>query len=397
MGVVCTQLHDYVTAGKYFEHARSLEPRNPVLLADMGYSAYVQKDFSSAESLLRESVQLRPGDARATNNLAMAIGFQGRYDESLAIFQRVNNETQARLNVAFIQNERQEHEMAMNTYRQVLASEPGNKVATSALQQLAATRPKPQQVISPDARLAAVANDLPGSRVAVGAATAEAEYKAPVITPIDDRPVQIVSTTPPAAVDKSAVVEPKFEQPERVEPPQELAVTVDEPVAHQPPTSAADDLSNVFDGGENVAEAPARDMEELAGLEWAAAGLAQAKQTADGDAKVASTGDWLRGFCPVALRDERRLTQALPEITAEHQGRTHRFSSPEARDKFLANPECYLPVAEGTDIIETKLGHATAVGTLDFACWFRHRLHLFSTADNLAAFRAAPRDYVASR
>lgn len=430
MGVVCTQLQDYVTAGKYFEHARKLDGRNPTLLADMGYSVYLQKDFASAESLLRESVAIRGDDTRAVNNLAMAVGFQGRYDESLAIFQRVNNQTQSLLNLAFIQAQRNEPESAMYTYRQILASEPGNKLATSALQLLHATHPK-IFVPSPAAAVEVASSaavpevsihpawdgqpsvqpapnryeELPGTpAVTAASATPPAEFNAPVITPLDSKAPAAPEVANPVAEEKLVAARNEFELPDRVQPPSELPRDAEEAPAAQPEVAKpevakVDELADVLEGDDTAPEGKSGDMDELTELNWAKYDLAKQKSRNETESGLTSSSQqvpWLRGFCPVALRDERRLAITHEEFSAEHHGQTFRFSSADARDQFLAHPDWYVPAAGGLDIIEVRRGNSVTMGTLDHAVWFRHRLHLFSSAENLAAFRAAPRTFVSN-
>ena len=443
MGVVCVQLRDYATAGKYFEHARSLDAKNPALLADMGYSAYLQRDYAGAETLLKESVVLRPGDPRAVNNLAMAIAHQGRDEESLTVFRRVNSETQSLLNVAAIQSQRGESETAMATYRRVLSNEPANKLASRALHELNAARPRQQTAPLPgDDHDTALANtqespltDQPNSArkpaIQDGGDKSKSQaplppapplvitsaddpaapsdgFESPVITPDDG----IWAATPvaPKPVDEESIASDDngLELPKTADPPGELTVDATEPavVPEEAPlveakvvqqaTPDADELSNVFEGDDNAPESPMKDSEELTGLEWAQEDLARDKAAVEAGTKAAVTsGDYLRGFCPVALRDERRLAQVSDDFSTEYQGQIHRFSSAEARDQFVEHPEWYVPAAGGLDVIEVKRGQAGTQGSLDYACWFRHRLHMFNSAENLAAFRAAPRDFVA--
>ena len=423
MGVVCTQLQDHLTAGKYFEHARSLDPRNHALLADMGYSAYLQKDYKSAEALLSESVQLNSNDPRAINNLAMAIGFQGRYEESLASFRRVNPETQAMLNVAFIQSQRNEPETAMTTYQQILSREPGNKSATAALQQLTASHPdiRPVQPISEPAALASSARspapvkqpgwyvDLPSPRedipprptliVSADEVPPSANtFEAPIITPDNGDWGSSQSVAQSANPTKVVSAEGEFELPRGAAPPAELAAEatpVQQPAA-APQGAPSDDVANAFADGDNLPEAPRQEMDELTGLEWARTELAERQAATPETKDTTRSDDCLRGFCPVALRDERRLAPVSDEFTTEYQAQNYRFSSAAARDRFLEHPDWYVPVAGGLDIIEVKRGHELAQGSLDFAVWFRHRLHMFSNAENLAAFRAAPRNFASN-
>lgn len=440
MGVVCTQLQDYVTAGKYFEHARSLDPRNPALLADMGYSVYLQKDYKSAEALLQQAVELQPDDSRATNNLAMAIGFQGRYDESLAMFRRANTETQSLLNVAFIQSQSNQPDAAMATYRQVLSKEPGNKLASSALQLLNAAHPRqpaptvPSQQVeiasaAPPSITIQPAWTGPAAAPSITTASADLPTVPPVVAVTDQQSSPGLAAAVPA-IDANSIrwtatqdlakpaadqpvdsIENEFELPQRAGPPGELPAEVSaesSPASDSLPQSTAevtpepkanangDELANLFDGDDNAPEAATDDLDELTSLDWAADDLAKQKTEAESAPQVAPhAGDCLRGFCPVALRDDRRLRQSLAEFASEYQGRAYHFSSAEALERFLANPDWYVPFAGGLDVIEVKQGHV-AQGSLDFAVWFRHRLHMFSNADNLAVFRANPRAFAAN-
>ncbi len=433
MGVVCTQLQDHVTAGKYFEHARSLSPTNPSILADMGYSAYLQKDYPRSETFLKESVRLAPREPRAINNLAMAVGFQGRYDESLAIFRQVNPETQAILNVAYIQTQRGEVESAVASYQQVLSREPGNKVASNALQQLSPSRAQSATVASTGAirtegkggvtaqqawELESKPNPVSQDSVSLPSPVIASVEELPSPTDIPNSPVITpgdfnwgpTATTPKTAADLPTG-NVKFELPVRSEPPAEIEFeSPGESVAEKavetpsvPPAPASvpelpgspevkNELVDVFEGGENAAEPTMPDAQELTGLDWAKEGLA--KQRADTESGTKSPGDVLQGFCPVALRDERRLAKALDQYSTEYQAETYRFSSAEARERFLEHPEWYIPAAGGLDIIEVRRGHNVTLGSLDHAVWFRHKLHMFSSAENLEAFRAAPRDFV---
>lgn len=48
-------------------------------------------------------------------------------------------------------------------------------------------------------------------------------------------------------------------------------------------------------------------------------------------------------FCPVALKDNIVLHPGNPEVAAKFREKVYYFSTSEARDKFLANPDDYIP------------------------------------------------------
>ena len=157
----------------------------------------------------------------------------------------------------------------------------------------------------------------------------------------------------------------------------------------------ADEIAQAFQGVDNRPETRLADTEELTGLEWAEeqqTALAASTSTKP-ETGFEEVADGLKGFCPVAIRDERRLVLSVDQFSCEHLAQTYRFGSAEALEKFQANPELYAPIAGGLDVVAVRQGRAVANGSLDFAVWYRHRLHLFSNTDNLAAFRAAPRTF----
>lgn len=438
MGVVCTQLQDYATAGKYFDHARQLDPQNSTLLADMGYSAYLQKNYRLAEELLKESVEAGPLEPRAVNNLAMAIGFQGRYDESLELFRRVNSETQSQLNVAFIQTQRSDIDQAVAVYQKVLSAEPANKVAANALQQLNSSRARPatDSPRTPDAvatlpNLRSAWEVEPPAHAATPTSPLEetplslsgSDLPLPIIGPqsplisgnttpwVPTQPAESPENLTPESATEVASSDTDFELPRRSEIPAELSAMPDEqskpvdssarengagpvaavPLAEPQSKETQHEDAKTFREDDNLPERPGADTDELAGLDWVKEKLAQQKTSTEVVAKPAD--NCLRGFCPVALRDERRLAQTHTEFTTEYQAQVYHFHSAAARDKFLDHPEWYIPAAGGLDVIEVKHGNSVTLGSLEHACWFRHRLHMFASAENLAAFRAAPREY----
>ena len=465
MGVVCTQLGDHTSARKYFNHARQLEPSNAAMLTDMGYSAIVQKDYPRAEGLLDAAVKLRPENARAVNNLALAIGYQGRFDESLATFRKINSESQSLANLAYIHTQRNEREQALDCYRRAVALDPSNKAAETALAQLdVPTQPAvtPPALAAAPATVAANEQRLPTLTATVEPPPRHAsEFETPLVrqTPAsqpysrataarprdrlsdeDELPFFEDSESPAHSADVAAQqatpgTEADFEKPLIVpeesfvppagtgsktasmimpavrgavapdtEAPREVVEStwesdVDSPARPVPPQplieDKTDELAHVFEDDDNRPETKAAESEELTGLEWAQeqqAALA-ATTTAKPESGFVEPADGLKGFCPVAIRDERRLAVALDEFSCEHQAQTYRFSSAEALEKFQANPELYAPIAGGLDVVAVRQGAAVANGSLDFAVWYRHRLHLFSTTENLAAFRAAPRTF----
>lgn len=114
--------------------------------------------------------------------------------------------------------------------------------------------------------------------------------------------------------------------------------------------------------------------------------LAEARETAG-----------LRGFCCVALRQQRALIETRPQFHATHQGQKYYFSSLAAKTAFEKAPDLFVPVYQGKDAVALIDEEETLPGTLDFAAWYQGRLYLFSTRENLDQFKESPEDYVEDR
>jgi len=115
-------------------------------------------------------------------------------------------------------------------------------------------------------------------------------------------------------------------------------------------------------------------------------------ETQDKLARIAARKglDGLKGFCPVALRDERSLTDARPEFTTVYKDRRYYFSSATAQALFESTPDRYAPAASGYDVVHLSLTGEQARGSLDYAVWFRGRLYLFLSTETMETFVAAP-------
>lgn len=100
----------------------------------------------------------------------------------------------------------------------------------------------------------------------------------------------------------------------------------------------------------------------------------------------------LRGYCLVYLREHRQYVAGQAQFKSQYHSRTYTFSSIDAKREFDKHPERYAPVQDGTDVVAATQG-ANVGGTLDHAAWFKGRLYLFSSAENMAAFWKAPKTY----
>lgn len=113
-------------------------------------------------------------------------------------------------------------------------------------------------------------------------------------------------------------------------------------------------------------------------------------------ALIASRGNikGLKGFCPVALRDNRLLVDARPEFSSSYKSMNYQFASLENKLKFDREPAKYAPAAGGSDLVLLVDHQDDKEGTLDYASWYKGRLYLFSNQTNMNVFMKTPALYV---
>ncbi|HVW02532.1 MAG TPA: hypothetical protein VHB77_19405, partial [Planctomycetaceae bacterium] len=102
-----------------------------------------------------------------------------------------------------------------------------------------------------------------------------------------------------------------------------------------------------------------------------------------------------KGFCPVALKNNRELVPSRADFQAEYRGRLYEFSSADAKAQFEKNPHEFAPVNSGFDTVTLVEDEERKDGSLDHAAWYRGRLYMFANQANLDIFLSAPEEYAA--
>jgi len=100
-----------------------------------------------------------------------------------------------------------------------------------------------------------------------------------------------------------------------------------------------------------------------------------------------------KGFCPVELRDHRKLIDAEPEFTSAFGLQQYHFSSDQARAAFESDPSRYAPAAGGSDVVLLVNAGEEQPGSLDYAVWYRDRLYMFRSRETLSLFVATPQRF----
>lgn len=117
--------------------ACTLKEDDVAMMNDLGYALVLQGEFESAERELREALAIDSNNARTINNLALAVGYAGRTNEAYQLFRQIEEESEARANLAYIHSQRGDLAAAVKEYNRSLSKDPTNHTAAEALMQLA--------------------------------------------------------------------------------------------------------------------------------------------------------------------------------------------------------------------------------------------------------------------
>ena len=120
LAVLAARRGEFEQANQHFQAALRSASKDVELLSDAGYCFYLQNRVPEAEQLYQKALTLEPNNQAVCNNVAMLLADKGRYDESLAMFQRVNSEAQAHTNLAFMLTQAGQYEQAEAHFNRAL-------------------------------------------------------------------------------------------------------------------------------------------------------------------------------------------------------------------------------------------------------------------------------------
>ncbi|MEA3533290.1 tetratricopeptide repeat protein [Rhizobium sp. CC-YZS058] len=103
-GAILDQLGRSGEARLRYRDALDIAPNEPSVLSNLGMSYLLAKDLKTAESYLRTAARQPGADSGVRQNLALAVGLQGRFQEAEAIAKAELSEVQATANVAYLRS-----------------------------------------------------------------------------------------------------------------------------------------------------------------------------------------------------------------------------------------------------------------------------------------------------
>lgn len=118
MAILHDKLGQFTDSAIQYRQAIELDPGNPEIFADVGFSLYLQDRWDDAEMNLRQALAIEPDLPRAHNNLALVLARTDRIDEALAEFLRGGcSRSDAHANVAFVATTQGHRELAETHYQ----------------------------------------------------------------------------------------------------------------------------------------------------------------------------------------------------------------------------------------------------------------------------------------
>jgi len=137
MGVIAGREARFEEAVGYFEKSKAAGNESAELLSDLGYVYYLNHEIERAQQTLEKAYQTDPDYEAAQTNLAIVYAEQGNDSAALSLFRHASSEAEALSNLAFIQSQRGDLELAEQNYMRALDIDRKLRPAAEALIQLA--------------------------------------------------------------------------------------------------------------------------------------------------------------------------------------------------------------------------------------------------------------------
>ena len=103
-GAVLDQLGRSSEARLRYREALDLQPNEPTILSNLGMSYLLTKDLKTAETYLKSAAGQPGAGSSVRQNLALAVGLQGRFQEAESIARQELTPDQAEANVAYLRS-----------------------------------------------------------------------------------------------------------------------------------------------------------------------------------------------------------------------------------------------------------------------------------------------------
>lgn len=127
----------FAEASPWYERALKINPGDPEVFCDKGYSLYLQRKYAEAEINLRQAIALSPRHARSHNNLGLVYAHMGRKKEALEEFREGGEAAaEAYSNLAYVLTTEGKFAEAREQYQIALNADPTSNPVKGRLREL---------------------------------------------------------------------------------------------------------------------------------------------------------------------------------------------------------------------------------------------------------------------
>jgi Tfp pilus assembly protein PilF len=135
LGIAYDRLGWHKQAAEAYNRALTVAPKDPVAIANLGYSLYLANDYAGSLKRLKQAAKLSPGQPVIYNNLGIVTAALRKYDEAYKYFVIASNDYDAHLKLASILEDQHRERDAIKHYEAALAMQPN---ASAILERLVA-------------------------------------------------------------------------------------------------------------------------------------------------------------------------------------------------------------------------------------------------------------------
>ena len=135
LGIAYDRLGQHKQAAEAYNRALTVAPKDPTVIANLGYSLYLSNDYAGSLKRLKQAAKLAPGQPVIYNNLGVVTAAVGKYEEAYKYFVIASNDYDAHLRLAAILEDHKRDREAIKHYEAALAMQPN---ASAVLERLVA-------------------------------------------------------------------------------------------------------------------------------------------------------------------------------------------------------------------------------------------------------------------
>ncbi|MDQ3917061.1 MAG: hypothetical protein M3348_01045 [Acidobacteriota bacterium] len=133
LGLAYDRMGWHMLAAEAYNRALTAAPKDPNVLANLGYSLYLADDYAGALRRLKQAAKLSPGTPVINNDLAIVEARLQKYDAAFKHFAAASNEYDAHLKLASILEDQKRDRDAIRHYEAALRIQPGTSAVLERL------------------------------------------------------------------------------------------------------------------------------------------------------------------------------------------------------------------------------------------------------------------------